>query len=305
MNTIVEHVAPVSAHELNSFKRFRFWLKDRAPYIVVLSFILLFILVFLWSRVFIVIRPGEAGVLYRMLSSGTVTDHVYAEGLHIVLPLNTMYKYETRVQVAFHDISALTSSGLPIKLALAVRFQPIYELLGVLHQEVGPDYLNKIILPQIESVLRRNIGQYTPEDIYTNREGVLSRVITLALEEVGRKYIQVDDIIIRSVDLPDTVKISIENKLVNEQQFLAYNFRLKTEEEEAKRKKIEAEGQDTYQQIVGASLTDKLLQWHGIQATQELAKSPNAKVVVIGSGKNGLPLILNDGGVQNTTPAIK
>ena len=180
-----------------------------------------------------------------------------------------------------------------------------YELLGVLHQEVGPDYLNKIILPQIESVLRRNIGQYTPEDIYTNREGVLSRVITLALEEVGRKYIQVDDIIIRSVDLPDTVKISIENKLVNEQQFLAYNFRLKTEEEEAKRKKIEAEGQDTYQQIVGASLTDKLLQWHGIQATQELAKSPNAKVVVIGSGKNGLPLILNDGGVQNITPAIK
>ncbi len=121
---------------------------------------------------------------------------------------------------------------------------------------------------------------------------------------MGRKYIQVDDIIIRTVSLPDTVKASIESKLVNEQQFLAYDFRLKTEAEESRRKKIEAEGHNTFQRIVGASLTDKLLQWQGIQATLELAKSPNAKVVVIGSGKNGLPLILNDSG-QNGTPANK
>ena len=304
MNTIVLQATLVPPKRLGRYRRFRLWLKDHAPYVVVFFLILVLILTLLWSRIAIVIRPGEAGVLYRMLSTGTVTDHVYAEGLHILMPLNSMYKYDTRVQVAFHDVTALTNSGLPIKLSLAIRFQPIYELLGVLHQEVGPDYLNKIILPQIESVLRRNIGQYTPEDIYTNRGGVLSRIITLALEEVGRKYIQVDDIIIRSVGLPDTVEASIESKLVNEQQFLAYGFKLKTEAAEASRKKIEAEGHNTFQRIVGASLTDQLLQWQGIQATLELAKSPNAKVVVIGSGKNGLPLILNDSG-QNGTPVNK
>ncbi|MCX7180518.1 MAG: prohibitin family protein [Proteobacteria bacterium] len=274
--------------------RFKAYIKDRAPYFVVGSLIAVLIIIVLWSRILVVIRPGEAGVMYRMLSSGTVTDRVYTEGLHIVMPLNSIYKYDTRVQLVLHDIETLTKSGLPIKLHLAVRFQPIFELLGLLHQNVGPDYANKIILPQIESVLRRNIGNYTPEDIYTNKDGVLSNIITLALEEVGRKYIQVDDIIIRSVELPESVRASIEAKIVNEQQFLAYAFRLKTEEQEAKRKKIEAVGYEDYQTIISRSLTDKILQWEGIHATAELAKSPNAKVVVIGSGKNGLPLILND-----------
>ena len=205
-----------------------------------------------------------------------------------------MHKYDTRVQIVFHEIDVLTSSGLPITLSLAVRFRPIYELLGVLHQQVGPDYPDKIILPQIESVLRRNIGSYTPEDIYTNREGVLSKIVTLALEEVGRKFIQVDDIIIRSVKLPESVQKSIETKLVNEQQFLAYEFRLKTEEGEAKRKRIEAAGIEAYHKIISGTLSDKLVTWQGIQATLELAKSPNTKVVVIGSGKNGLPIILSD-----------
>lgn len=274
--------------------KFSSWIKDRGPYLVVGFLLLILVFIVLWSRILIVIKPGEAGVLYRMLTTGTVTDHVYAEGLHVLMPLNTMYIYNTRVQIVFHEINVLTSSGLPIKLTLAVRFQPVYETLGVLHQQVGPDYPNKIILPQIESVLRRNIGKYTPEDIYTNREGVLSNIVTLALEEVGRKYIQVDDIIIRSVELPESVRKSIEEKLVNEQQFLAYNFRLKREQEEAKRKRIEAAGIEAYQKIIAGTLSDKLLQWQGIQATLELAKSPNSKVVVIGAGKNGMPIILGD-----------
>lgn len=274
--------------------KFKSWLKDRAPYFVVGVLLFMMVVVLVWSRVFIVIRPGQAGVLYRMLTTGTVTDHIYAEGLHVLQPLNTMHIYDTRVQIVFHQFEVLTSSGLPIKLSIAVRYQPIYELLGALHQQVGPDYPNKIILPQIESVLRRNIGSYTPEDIYTNREGVLSRIITLALEEVGRKYIQVDDIIIRSVELPESVRKSIEAKLVSEQQFLAYNFKLKTEEQEAKRKQIEAAGIEAYQKIISGTLNEKLIEWQGVQATLELAKSPNSKVVVVGGSKHGLPIILGD-----------
>jgi regulator of protease activity HflC (stomatin/prohibitin superfamily) len=274
--------------------KFSGWVRDHGPYLVLSLLLLLLLLVVLWSRIFILVRPGEAGVIYRTLTTGTVTDRVYAEGLHVLQPLNSMAIYNTRVQIIFHEFSVLTNSGLPIKLSLAVRFQPTYELIGMLHQQVGPDYPNKIILPQIESVLRRNIGSYSAEDIYTNREGVLSRIITLALEEVGRKFVRVDDIIIRSVELPDSVRKSIEEKLVHEQRFLAYQFRLKAEEEEAKRKRIEAEGIETYQRIISSTLNDKMLQWQGIQATQELAKSSNSKVVVIGAGKNGLPIILGD-----------
>lgn len=274
--------------------KLRSWAKVNSPYLIVGALLLILVIIVLWSRILVVIRPGEAGVLYRMLTTGTVTDHVYAEGLHIVMPLNTMYKYDTRVQITLHELDALTSSGLPIKLSLAVRYQVTYDLLGILHQQVGPDYPNKIILPQIESVLRRNIGQYTPEDIYTNRAGVLSKIISLALEEVGRRFIQVDDIIIRSVQLPEGVQKSIETKLVSEQQFLAYKFRLKMEAEEATRKGIEAEGIAAYQKTISKTLNDKLVQWQGIQATLELAKSPNSKVIVIGAGKAGLPIILSD-----------
>jgi regulator of protease activity HflC (stomatin/prohibitin superfamily) len=274
--------------------KLRSWAKVNSPYLIVGALLLILVIIVLWSRILVVIKPGEAGVLYRMLTTGTVTDHVYAEGLHIVMPLNTMYKYDTRVKITLHELDVLTSSGLPIKLSLAVRYQVTYDLLGILHQQVGPDYPNKIILPQIESVLRRNIGQYTPEDIYTNRAGVLSKIISLALEEVGRRFIQVDDIIIRSVQLPEGVQKSIETKLVSEQQFLAYKFRLKMEAEEATRKGIEAEGIAAYQKTISKTLNDKLVQWQGIQATLELAKSPNSKVIVIGAGKAGLPIILSD-----------
>jgi regulator of protease activity HflC (stomatin/prohibitin superfamily) len=269
-------------------------IKDRAPYFVVAFLLALLAVIALWSRILVVIKPGEAGVLYRMLTTGTVTDHIYAEGLHILMPLNSMALYDTRVQLVLHDFDVLTSSGLPVKLKIAVRFQPIYELLGVLHQQVGPDYVNKIILPQIESVLRRNLGQRTPEDIYTNKDGVLSKIITLALEEVGRKYILVDEIIIRSVVLPDTVTKSIEMKLVNQQQALAYKYKLEVEGFEAERKIKEAKGIQEYQRIIASTMTDKTLQSQNIQATLELAKSPNTKVVVLGTSKGGTPIILGD-----------
>lgn len=275
-------------------KKFMSWFKDHTPYWVVSFLLLALVIVVLWPHIFILVRSGEAGVMYKTFTSGTETDRIYPEGLHIVQPLNKMYIYNVRVQVIFHEFEVLTSSGLPIKLSLAVRYQPIYDLLGLLHQGVGPDYPNKIILPQIESVLRRNIGKYSPEDIYTNKEGVLSKIISLALEEVGRKYVKVDDIIIRSVELPESVRKSIETKIISEQTFLAYSYKLKTEEQEAKRKRIEAMGIEEYQKIITPTLSDKLIQWQGVQATLELAKSNNSKVVVIGAGKNGLPIILGD-----------
>lgn len=271
---------------------FRLWLRDRIPFIIVFTLIILLIIAFLWQLIFISIKAGQAGVLYKRFSGGTVIDYVYPEGLHIISPLNEMFIYETRHQTVKHEFSVLTNKGLPITLKLAIRFYPEYEMLGVLHQRVGPDYVNKIVIPQVESVLRRSIGRYDPEVIYTNKEGVLTTIIVSALEEIGQKYVHVDDIIIRTLELPASIQGAIEEKLVYEQQYKAYEFRLAREKQEAERKRIEAAGIKDYQQIISQTLTEQMIKWQGVQATLELSQSQNAKVVVIGSGEHGLPIIL-------------
>jgi regulator of protease activity HflC (stomatin/prohibitin superfamily) len=278
----------------NFFQTIWRWVKGKLPYLIPLILVLMLLILYFWNRIFIVIGPGQAGALYRPLTSGTVTDYVYPEGLQVLFPLNTMTIYDTRVQVIQHDLTVLTNRGLPITLKLAIRFRPIYELVGVLHQQVGVDYPKKVILPQIESVLRRRIGQHSPEEIYTNKEGVLSNIIALAIKEVGQKFVEVDEIIIRTVELPKPVRTAIEEKLIYEQRHLAYKFRLEQEKQEAQRKRIEALGIMVYQDIISSTLDENLLRWQGIQATLEIAKSENSKVVVIGSGEQGLPIILGN-----------
>jgi len=274
-------------------RRARVWIQENTPYIVVISLVATLLVVFLWPRIFITINAGEAGVLYKRFTIGTVTDYVYPEGLHIIFPWDIMHIYDARVQLVKHKFKVLTNQGLPVYLKIAIRFHPEYELIGVLHQKIGPDYVNKIIIPQIESVMRRNIGKYTPEDIYTNKEGVLSNIIVLALEETGRKYVRISDIIIRSLDLPPPVAQSIEDKLVYEEQFKAYVYILEKEKQEAERKRIEAEGIHDYHTIIAETLDDKMLTWQGILATTKLSESENSKMLIFGNkGTDGLPLIL-------------
>lgn len=269
------------------------WLRSKLLYMILLTFILIIIVIFFWQRIFIVVNAGEGGVLYRLFTTGTVTDKVYTEGLHILNPFNNMTIYNGRVQIIIHELEVLTENGLPIHLRLAIRFRPIYELLGMLHKDVGPDYPYKIILPQIESVLRKEIGEHSPETVYRNEDGILDQIVTQAIEEVGQKFVVMDEIIIRTVTLPPAIKAAIDQKLVYEQQVFAYDYILEREEKEKERKKIEAEGIQRYQAIIAKTLNNKILEWHGVQATLELAKSQNSKVVVIGSTEDGLPLILN------------
>jgi regulator of protease activity HflC (stomatin/prohibitin superfamily) len=274
-------------------KKFLNWFKRKIPLLIVIILILLLLLVFFWNRIVITISSGEAGVLYQRLFGGTVTDYVYAEGIHLVLPWDTMYIYNVRIQTKLHDFEVLTNRGLPITLTLAIRYRPEYETVGILHQQVGPDYVNTIIVPQIESELRKQIGHYNPEDIYVNKENILSEIFVSALEELAQKYVKVNDVVIRAVTLPPEVKQAIENKLVEEQLHQAYVFKLKREEQEAERKRIEARGIRDYQEIISKTLNDRLIKWQGIQATLQLSESENAKVIVIGGGKDGLPIIGN------------
>ncbi len=271
-----------------------YWFKDKAPFFVVAILILIIVALFFFSRIFIVVRSGEAGVLYRMLTTGTETNYIFPEKLHVIYPWNTMHIYNVRVQTRYHELIVLTNKGLPITLKLAIRFKPEYDMVGLLHKHVGPDYVEKIIVPQIESVLRKNIGQLNPEDVYTNKEGVLNRILRIAIDEASRKYVNVDDIIIREVHLPDLVRNAIEEKLVEEQVLQKYEFKLQVAGEEAKRKKIEAGGIRDYQQTINETLSESLIKWQAVNATESLVQSRNAKVVIIGAGEQGLPVILGN-----------
>jgi prohibitin 1 len=264
------------------------WLHEHIPAFIVLNLLLLLLAIFLWNRVVVVIPPGQAGVLFRLFS-GTEVDRVYGEGLYLISPLNTMNPYETRKQVALHEFEVLTAKGLSVKLSLAIRYQPEVEMLGVLHQRIGPDYAQRVIIPQVESVMRKQLGQYVAEDIYTNKDGLLTRAILAALDEVGRNYIQVEDIIIRSIQLPDKLKAAIEDKLTQEEMLKSYEFRMETARKEAERLMIEAEGHKKHNAIVAETLTDKVLQREQIAAMRDLAKSPNAKTLILGGGQAGAP----------------
>lgn len=296
----------VFVEQINSPKKkaspFREWLRRKLPLVVVLLLVTMLIVVFFWQRIVITIQPGEAGILFRRFS-GTEIDKVYDEGLGIFSPLDTLYIYEVRNQLALHDLKVISNKGLTVNLSLAIRYRPEYDLLGILHQQIGPDYLQRVIIPQIESVMRKRLGQYSAEQIYTNEAGLLTNAILIALDEVGRNYVQVEDIIIRAIDLPEDMVIAIEDKLKQEEFMKSYEFRMKTAKKEAERLKIEATGLRDYHSTINQALTEKTLRLKGIEATESLAKSNNSKVVIIGSGKDGLPIILNTDTAITPTPA--
>ena len=247
--------------------------------------------ILLWKRVVISIHSGQAGVLYSFFT-GTDQGNIYDEGVHLIWPWNTMYIYDIRFQTREQNYSLLTNGGLPVNLKVAIRFQPDIRMLPLLHVAVGPDYVEKVVFAETEAALRRAVGQYGPEEVYTSHRGFLESVVVSSLSKMENRYVIVDDVLVKSVDLPATVRDAIERKLALHEEEKAFQYRLSIEQKEAERKRIEAQGIQNYQQIISKSLTPDLLRWQGIQATRELATSNNAKTVVVGSGKDGMPLIL-------------
>ena len=244
---------------------------------------MLLALVVLWQRVIYVVPAGGAGVMWQMFFGGTVTDYVYGEGLHIMFPWDRFTVYDTRVQVVESDFTTLTNKGLAIELKLTIRFHPDYDTVALLDQRVGKEYVSKVVKPTVESVLRRYIGREEPESIYTNKEGVLSSIISRAIAETSEQFVSIDDVIIRQVVLPESLRDAIGTKLIYQQQAEGYEFRLVGEKQEALRKRIEAQGISDSQNIIKQGLTPELLRWEAIRVEGEIAKSANAKLLIMNS----------------------
>ncbi len=269
---------------------------EKLPKVALPVLVGIILVIILFSKSAITINSGEAGVLYRTFDNGVVTDEPpLGEGFHLVAPWNKVFVYEARQQEIFENMQVLSSNGLEIKLEASAWFQPDYANLGKLHQEKGQSYVSRVLQPAIRSAARSVVGRYTPEQLYSSKRDVIQDEI---FEEtkliVGTQFIQLNEILVRDVTLPNTIKDAIERKLKQEQESLEYEFRLVTAAKEAEKVIIEAQGKADANRILSASLTDKILQDKGIEATLKLAESTNSKVVVIGSAKDGLPIILGN-----------
>ncbi len=247
------------------------------------------------NSIFLTIQPGESGVLFKRFGGGLDKEYIYSQGFHVIAPWNRMFIYDVRIQESLATMEVLSKNGLTIRCELSYRFKPIAAEIGHLHDNVGFDYHQRIIVPEIRSATREVIGRYLPEELYSSkREAIQDEIFQQTNSAIGEKYLSMDAVLIREVVLPQTLQDAIEKKLKQEQESLEYEFKITKAEQEAERQRIEAEGKAKANSIISASLTDRILQEKGIEATKELAQSQNTKVVVIGSGDSGLPIILGN-----------
>ena len=267
-------------------------LRRQWPYLILSAFLAAMFLTFFFDRIVISIHPGERGVLWRRLGGGTQIDYVYPEGLHLILPINEMTLYTLRKQLLTDTIDVLTVDGLTVQVRYSARYFLDKDTLPLLHQRVGPNYMEVIVRPEVRAVMRTVFGQYKPEEIYTSQKAIQERVNVLSKMQLEQRFVALDAVPIESITLPGAISTAIESKMAQQQLDGEYLYRMAIATKEANRKRVEAGGIKAYNDTIRAGLTPEILTWHGIQATQELARSPNAKVVVFGSGKNSLPLLL-------------
>jgi len=252
--------------------------------------ILAFVLVILFFSSITRVGTGHVGVLTLF---GKVTGEVLGEGLHFINPLKTNNEMSVQTQTIKESASVPSSEGLMMALDTSLIYHLNPERAAEVFQRIGADYENVVVEPTLRSAIRESTASHTANALYTGeREMVAKQIMDQITQELSKRGLTVESVLLRDIQLPATLKASIESKQQAEQEALAMNFRLQKETQEAQRKRIEAAGVRDFQQIVAQGITPSLLEWKGIEATETLAKSANAKVVVIGSGKNGLPLIL-------------
>ncbi|HXW40752.1 MAG TPA: prohibitin family protein [Xanthobacteraceae bacterium] len=314
--------------------RVRRFVSRHLPGVAVLIMTALLIVVVLWPYVVITVPSGRVGVLWKRFNGidiycwcwvgrGTVLDprELREEGLHIIWPWDKLFLYDLRLQSSTQTYNAISKDGVVVHAQISVRYQLLHNPVAVLHKFIGPDYLDSVINPEIGSQARQIVSQYTAEEVYTSRESIQKQIRDNAQKslvanlnklvqpeameqpdprhynDVLQDSIQILDTLVLSIDLPPDIVAAINRQTEQYYTIQEYKFRVQREAEESKRKQIEADGIAAFQKTVSQGISDSYLRWRGIEATLSLAQSPNSKIVIIGAGKDGLPIIL--GNVEN------
>jgi regulator of protease activity HflC (stomatin/prohibitin superfamily) len=272
--------------------------------------VLMFIIAALAPSIFITIPSGHAGVLWLRFFGGTrLAGPALGEGLRIIFPWDRIFIYDLRLQEHNQPYDVIGHDGLRFIINVSFRWRVNANTLPYLHKDIGPNYLNALLIPEIGSVVRERIAKYETEDLFATRRGQIQREIRDAIvspdidNRIGTNLdskglessVVLFDVLFKDITLPELLRTAIERKLEQAQISQEYTFRILRERLETERKQIEAQGIQAFQQTVQAGISDNYLKWRGIEATLQLAASQNAKVVIIGNNAQGLPLILNTG----------
>jgi regulator of protease activity HflC (stomatin/prohibitin superfamily) len=320
----------------------RSWWRFFARHLPGLSFLILtalLVTVVLWPYVVITVPSGHVGVLWKRFNGldlycwcwvgrGTVLDprELREEGLHIIWPWDKLYLYDLRLQSSTQTYNAISKDGVNVKAQISVRYQLLHNSVAVLHKFIGPDYLTSVLNPEIGSQARQIISEYTAEEVYTSRDQIQKQIRDAsqkslatnlnklvqpeAMEQPDPKHyndflqdaIQILDTLVLSIELPPDIVAAINRQTEQYYMIQEYKFRVAREAEESKRKQIEADGIAAFQKTVSQGISESYLRWRGIEATLMLAQSQNAKIVVIGTGKDGLPIILGNADMPTVPP---
>jgi len=321
-----------------------FWrfLGRHLPGFAVSLMVSLLAIIMLWPYIVINVPSGQVGVLWKRFNGidfycwcavgrGTVLDprELREEGLHLVWPWDRLFLYDLRLQSTTQTYNAISKDGVSVTTQISVRYQLLHNSVAVLHKFIGPDYLASVVSPEIGSQARQVISQYTAQEVYTSREQIqkairdnaqkslesnLNKLVQPeAMEQPDPKHyndflqdsIQILDTLVLSIELPPDIVAAINRQTEQYYMIQEYKFRVEREAEESKRKQIEADGIAAFQKTVSQGISESYLRWRGIEATVQLAQSPNAKIVVIGTGKDGLPIILGNVDTPPTAGAKK
>lgn len=310
--------------------RWRFF-ERHLPNISLGLMVLMLIAAVLYPHMVITVQSGHVGVLWKRFNGigiycwcfvgrGTVLNpkELREEGIHLIWPWDKLFIYDLRLQSTTETYNAISSEGVSLTATMNIRFQLRHNSVALLHKFIGPGYIVSIIRPEIGSRAREIIAKFTAEQVYsTARSAIEDEIRNSAKQKLAEhldKLVQPEaseqadpvqyktqlkdaidfiDTLVLGIKLPETIVGAINRK--TEQYYLVreYDFRIERETKESQRKQIEANGIAAFQRTVAGGISESYLRWRGIDATLELAKSKNSKVVVIGSGKDGLPLILN------------
>lgn len=248
--------------------------------------------IFAIIQVFTVIPAGTVGVVDFF---GNVSDNTLKSGVNLVNPLAKIIKFSIKKQELKEIMNVPSKEGLNVQLEISLLYRLDPDNANIIYKTIGPNYIDVILLPQFRSVVRSVTAKYEAKALYTASREQLAGQIKGELENlVGPDGIEIESAPLRQIVLPTRLTQSIEEKLQAEQESQRMSFILQKEEQEAERKRIEAKGIADFQEIVSQGINNNLLRWKGIEATEKLANSQNSKIVVIGSGKDGLPLILGN-----------
>jgi regulator of protease activity HflC (stomatin/prohibitin superfamily) len=316
------------------------FLEHHLPNVSLILLIASFAALLLYPYMVVNVDSGEVGVLWKRFDCGTVmeADKLKDEGLHIILPWDVVFRYDLRLQSATETYNAISKDGVSLSATINIRFMLDHDSVPLVHEAFGPGYIDTAVKPEIGSRTREVIARHTAEEVYTQRN-LIENEIKEATEtkmaamlkgmseeretprasrdkmanrclskvtEVNRhnlaKSVNLASTLVQGIELPTAVVTAINRKI--EQLYISqeYVYRVERERRESERKRVEAIGIRDFQQTVSQGISDSYLRWRGIEATLQLAQSTNTKVVIIGNGKDGLPIILGNVDSVSTPP---